>query len=70
MKHTHFLILVLFSLSLFSCNKNKCKERIIRDCVATLQNDPVCGCNGKTYGNSSIAKCSGIEKYTKGKCPD
>ena len=31
---------------------------------------PVCGCDGVTYANPSIAKCHGIKKYKWGKCED
>ena len=44
----------------FSCQKE--------DCVCTLQYDPVCGCNNKTYGNACAANCAGITSYTNGAC--
>ncbi|MHC2990107.1 kazal domain protein, partial [Pontibacter sp. HJ8] len=32
--------------------------------------DPVCGCDGKTYGNACEANRSGVTASTKGACPD
>lgn len=57
-----------FLLSL-GCGKDECKERIKEDCNVTYDLNPVCGCNEKTYGNPSIAACSGIEEFTLGACP-
>ncbi len=64
---------ILFSFFLITaalaCNPTqKCVEKIKPDCVCTLQYDPVCGCNNKTYGNACAAECAGISKYTKGEC--
>lgn len=61
-----------FILIIASCCKEEssfCIEVIKDDCVCTLQYDPVCGCNNKTYGNSCIASCSGISEYKRGECP-
>ena len=68
-----FSIVVLF-LSLFvsCCNSDdefmNCHEIIDEDCVCTMQYDPVCGCNGITYGNACTAECNGITEYSSGTC--
>ncbi len=68
MKNTlHIAFLLLLAIA---CNPAKnCVEKINPDCVCTMQYDPVCGCNNKTYGNACAAECAGIKKYTKGACP-
>lgn len=64
---------ILFLLMLFlsmSCSREdpECMEVINPSCACTKQYEPVCGCNGKTYGNSCMAVCSGIVDYTTGEC--
>jgi hypothetical protein len=69
MKLTAYSSLFLF-LALFSCKSaDKCVEKVNPDCMCTMQYDPVCGCNNKTYGNACEAECHGIKEYTKGECP-
>ncbi len=63
-------ILSLFIFSAIvsvSCSKDECEEFYTKDCVTTQEYEPVCGCNGKTYANKSIAECAQID-YTEGAC--
>jgi hypothetical protein len=71
-------LILLISISLLSfangstCNAKKkadCIGEPIKDCMCTQQYDPVCGCDGKTYGNACIARCAGVKSSTKGECP-
>lgn len=69
MKNT--LILLILSI-LLGCQKKEvgpeCVENPKPNVVCTLQYDPVCGCNNKTYGNACAAEAMGITKYVKGEC--
>jgi hypothetical protein len=61
---------VLLACMTFACKPAGCVEKIKPDCVCTMEYDPVCGCNNKTYGNACAAECASITSYVKGPCAD
>ena len=59
-----FIPIVLF----FGCEEEECVSELILNCYYLMVYEPVCGCDGVTYGNSGEAACNNILDYTEGAC--
>lgn len=66
---TAYIILGIAMLSIAACKKNeKCVATPIDDCVTTMDINPVCGCDGVTYTNASVAACYLVDVAHTGPC--
>tara|TARA_B100000579_G_scaffold152800_1_gene124178 strand:+ start:8627 stop:8941 length:315 start_codon:yes stop_codon:yes gene_type:complete len=63
------LLLLFIPIVFFcGCEEEECVAELIPDCFYLMVYDPVCGCDGITYGNSGEAACNHILEYTEGEC--
>lgn len=63
-----FILFVLGVLLFPSCKKVACKAEPDPTCICTEQYEPVCGCDGETYGNACMAKCMNVDVEYTGEC--
>ncbi|MDO7849503.1 Kazal-type serine protease inhibitor domain-containing protein [Hymenobacter sp. M29] len=78
MKTTVFLYAALLLAA--ACQRNAPATAASADCIdpakvkpdgiCTMQYEPVCGCDGKTYSNPCVAGNAGVRSFTKGPCPE
>ena len=68
---------ILFAFFLAAVSLGSTCNKVQKDCIGPAKPDvaciqlykPVCGCNGKTYGNACEAGRAGVKNWKEGECP-
>lgn len=71
MKAVYITTLWVIAGGFFGCKsapKNDCVANPKEGCACAMIYQPVCGCDGKTYGNACEAGCAGVRVVSEGAC--